>query len=117
MKKLPIATQLTIGFGSLIAVLAALLAYGIYQQGRLAGYTERLYNHPFTVTNAVARAQTGLARLHRDVDEILLAADAAAVDKVKADLKVLQKAIDDDLALARSRYLGPPSDFDQLEGA
>ena len=114
MKRLPIATQLTIGFGTLIAFLAAVVAFGIYEQGRLADIAERQYKHPFTVTNAVARAQTDLARIMRDVEEVALASTPQEIDKARADIQQLEKKVLADLKLAQERYLGPRAEVEAL---
>ena len=114
MKRLPIATQLTIGFGTLIALLAAVVAFGIYEQGRLADIAERQYKHPFTVTNAVARAEADLARIMRDVEEVAMASTPQEIDSAKAQLQVLEKKVLADLKLAQERYLGPRADVEAL---
>ncbi|MFM8769316.1 MAG: methyl-accepting chemotaxis protein [Rubrivivax sp.] len=114
MKRLPIAAQLTIGFGTLIAFLAAVVAFGIYEQGRLADIAERQYKHPFTVTNAVARAEADLARIMRDVEEVALASTPQEIDKAKANIQLLEKKVLADLKLAQERYLGPRAEVDAL---
>ena len=114
MKRLPIATQLTIGFGILIAFLAAVVAFGIYEQGRLADIAERQYKHPFTVTNAVARAEADLARIMRDVEEVALATSPQEIDQAMKDLHELEKKVLADLKLAQERYLGPRAEVDAL---
>ena len=114
MKRLPIATQLAIGFGTLIAFLAAVVAFGIYEQGRLADIAERQYKHPFTVTNAVARAEADLARIMRDVEEVALASTPEEIDQAKANIQRLEKKVLADLKLAQERYLGPRAEVDAL---
>jgi len=114
MKRLPIATQLTIGFGILIAFLAAVVAFGIYEQGRLADIAERQYKHPFTVTNAVARAEADLARIMRDVEEVAMATSPQEIDQAMKHLHELEKKVLADLKLAQERYLGPRAEVDAL---
>ena len=114
MKRLPIATQLTIGFGSLIAFLAAVVAFGIYEQGRLADIAERQYKHPFTVTNAVARAEADLARIMRDVEEVAMATSPQEIDQAMKHLHELEKKVLADLKLAQERYLGPRAEVEAL---
>ena len=114
MKRLPIATQLTIGFGTLIAFLAAVVAFGIYEQGRLADIAERQYKHPLTVTNAVARAEADLARIMRDVQEVAQATSPQEIDQAMKHLHELEKRVLADLKLAQERYLGPRADVEAL---
>ena len=114
MKRLPIATQLTIGFGILIAFLAAVVAFGIYEQGRLADIAERQYKHPFTVTNAVARAEADLARIMRDVEEVAMATSPQEIDQAMKHLHELEKKVLADLKLAQERYLGPRAEVEAL---
>ncbi len=114
MKKLPIATQLTIGFGTLIAFLAGIVIFGVVEQGRLAEIAQRQYQYPFTLTNAVARAQADLARIMRETAEVRLSANAAEIEQSATDIKTLQGKVQADLKLAKERYLGPPADIDAL---
>ena len=114
MRKLPIATQLTIGFGTLIAFLAAIVVFGIVEQGRLADIAQRQYKHPFTVTNAVARAEADLARIMRDVDEVALATTPEEINHAVGDLQALAKKVLADLNLAKERYLGDRAEVEAL---
>jgi methyl-accepting chemotaxis protein len=114
MRKLPIATQLAIGFGTLIAFLAAIVIFGIVEQARLAEIAQRQYKHPFTVTNAIARAEADLARIMRDMEEVLLATTPQEIDKAMGHISVLEKKVMADLILAKERFLGNPAEMDHL---
>jgi methyl-accepting chemotaxis protein len=117
MKKLPIATQLSIGFGTLIVFLAAVVAFGVIEQIRLASYTERLYAHPFTTTNALGRAETAMARLVSEAEEVLLTREGPELDRLLADMERDERAALEDMALAKSRYLGDPVEIEKLVAA
>ena len=101
MKRRPIASQLAIGFGSLILRMAAVVGYGVYEQNRLAGYTERLYTYPFTLTNAIGRAGTQMARLVSEAEELLLTRDGPELDRLLAEMDRDERKALADMALAR----------------
>jgi len=114
MKNLSIARQMCLGFGLLLALLAGTLGVSIWEQADLASYTEKQFKHPFTVTNAVARADANIARINRSLKDALLAEDAAGIDKQQANIARLQPQVLEDLGLARERFLGDKAQFDQL---
>lgn len=115
MKHLTIAKQLAIGFGVLLVLLIGTIAFSTYQQNQLATLTEKQYKHPFTVSNAIARADGNIARVRRAVGEILLLNDAADIQKKQDEIAELDKKIQQDLDLAKAQFLGDKTDFDALK--
>ncbi|MBC8268014.1 MAG: MCP four helix bundle domain-containing protein [Rhodospirillaceae bacterium] len=62
--------------GSFAAIIALLVAFGIFSLQKvdnLAGLTDKLYQHPLTVSNAVLEANANIIAMHRDVRDIVLA--------------------------------------------
>src|ERR1035437_10112218 len=114
MKKLTVVTQLTIGFGLLLAFLIGIIAFSTYQQNRLAELTEKQYKPPFTVSNAVARADANLSRMVRGVRDVALAENETKVQEYSTEIDGLEQKVMEDLNLAKERYLGDKADFDKL---
>ena len=115
MKHLTIAKQLAIGFGVLLVFLIGAIVFSSYQQNQLASLTEKQFKHPFTVSNAIARADGNIARVRRAVGEILLLNDAADIQKKQDEIAELDKKIQQDLDLAKAQFLGDKTDFDSLK--
>ena len=59
------------------------------EQARLAELAQRQYKHPVTVTNAIARAEADLARIMRDMDEVLLATTPQEIGRASCRERVL----------------------------
>jgi len=114
MKKMTIAMQLSIGFGLLLASLIGTIAFSSYQQNRLAELTEKQYRHPFTVSNAILRADANIVRMMRGMKDIALADKEAKIQKFATDVDEYEKSVQEDLALAKERFLGDKGDFDAL---
>ncbi len=114
MKKLTVAAQLAIGFGSVLALLFGILAYSVYQQNRLAELAEQQYRHPFAVSNAIARADANILRMARAMQDIVQSDDAAHIQKYAAQIDALEAAVLKDLALAKARFLGDKLDLEWL---
>ncbi len=117
MKNLTIIRQLSIGFGLVLLILIATNVFSGIQQSQLAALTDSQYQHPFMVSNAVARVDANTAKIRRDVSELVLFGDDATLAKSIAEIAELDQQIEADLALAKDRFLGDKSDFDALIAA
>ena len=114
MNRLTIVNQLALGFGIVLAFLVGTIAFSAYQQEQLAALTEQQYAHPFSVTNAVARADANVVRMMRAMKDVALSDNAADVQKYATEVDGLEQKVLDDLALAKERFLGDKTDFDNL---
>jgi methyl-accepting chemotaxis protein len=117
MNKLSVAQQLALGFGLILLCLLGTIVFSTYQQGQLAAMTTAEYDHPFTVTTAILRADANLMRIKSDMRDIFLAGNAASIDTTVADVKAREQEVDADIALASDRYLGDKTDFAALSQA
>ena len=89
MENLTIIRQLDIGFGLVFLFLVGTIVFFISLQNQLADLTENQYQHPFTVSNAVARADANIATIRRMVsDVVVLSSD---VDAQKYDVEIAAK--------------------------
>src|SRR3990167_2855101 len=114
MRNLKISTQLAIGFVMLLVFLTGTSVFSIFQQSQLASLTEKQFRHPFTVTNAIARADANIVRMMRLMKDIALT--EGDVQRYTTELDALEPKVLADLALAKERFLGDQADFDALIG-
>jgi methyl-accepting chemotaxis protein len=114
VKNLSIAKQLSLGFGVVLVMLAATLLFSCYQQIELADITQKQYRHPYTVTNAVARADANSVRIERGIRDVVLAESAAEVKARVDEMAEFDRLMVADLELGRERFLGDKAEFDAL---
>ncbi len=114
MKNLTVAAQLALGFGLILAFLMGTIVFSTTQQNRLATLTDKQYMHPFTVSNALARADAGIVRMARAIRDVIQSDNEADIQKFSSEIDTLEDQVLDDLNLSKERFLGDKSDFDKL---
>lgn len=110
-----IGTRLGIGFGMALSVLVGFSIYAADNLNRLSALTEKLYQHPYTVSTALLRIRVNTAQIHRQVKEILLAQNSQELPMMIADINNREKLIYDDFALIHQRFLGDKADITQAQ--
>ena len=68
---------LTIGFIAMGTWLLVMEVVSVMEINQLASSTEKIYQHPLTVSNAALEAQSYILRMHRDMKDIVLAHNSA----------------------------------------
>jgi methyl-accepting chemotaxis protein len=114
VKNLTISQQLAFGFGLLLLFFIGTSAFALYQQSQLSTLTEKVFRHPFNVTNATARASTKIADIARAVRDIAIAENDSDIQKYVSEINTLEEDALKDLDLAKERFLGDKADFDTL---
>jgi methyl-accepting chemotaxis protein len=114
MNKLTVRSRLLMGFILVISFLIMMLAFAIYQQNKLADLNLKQYNHPFMVTNGVARADGNIVRMSRLMKDIAMVKDDAEIVKLSQQVDSLEQQVIDDLVFAKSRYLTSPEEMEKL---
>lgn len=115
LRDLKIGTRLTLGFG-LITVLIIVSFYMIFTRvNTLTTLTENLYNHPFTVTNAIHSVQYQ----SRYIQDLLhhSAIFPEHIDSIKNIIDSLDERIVNNIQLARQRYLGDKTGLEEFSHA
>lgn len=114
MSSLTIRMRMLLGFGLLIVMLAASIVFSLLQQNKLADLTDKQYQHPFMVTNAVARADGNIVRMSRLMKDIAMLKDDADIVKLMQQVDALEQKVIEDLTFAKSRYLTSPEEMEKL---
>jgi len=94
----------------LIAIVSAF--FTINKMKDLSLNTQRMYTHPFTVSNAVADIQTSIITMHRNMKDIVLTKDSLKMIKI---IEAIQHEEDEALKkfdLVYENYLGKKEDVD-----
>jgi nitrogen fixation/metabolism regulation signal transduction histidine kinase len=118
LNKVKIRTRLIAGFGVVVLFLilvGALSLKNLIAQGRLL--TE-FYNHPFTVTNAILRADAQIVRIHRAMKDVALyAGEREEEQAAERAMEKSENIVYHELAVARENFDGDKSKIDQIKAS
>ena len=117
MKHLGVAQQMALGFSVIAASMLALFVFMLDRQAALADLTQAEYDHPYTVSVAVARTDAAVARIQSDMLDLFASTDASTVARLTRDVTDLDAVVDTNLTLATNGYLGNKADFAAAKSA
>ncbi len=72
LKDLKIGTQLRIGFGAMMLLVAVLGFISYEQTNKIARQTETMYNHPLQVRRALGELKFDITAIHREMKDLFL---------------------------------------------
>ena len=114
-----IGTRLGLAFALVFVILSAASALAIHRMNELAALTDRMYRHPFAVTNASRTVDAELLRNYRDLREFSISMMRAVTpaefdDGIKA-MKTRDAALAAEIAVLKERFLGPTAMVEEVE--
>ncbi|MGK5095327.1 methyl-accepting chemotaxis protein [Deltaproteobacteria bacterium TL4] len=113
--KLNIGNRLAFGFGFMMVLFLLTNLFVISRMNYLAEFTENLYNHPLTVSNAVLRIGRDITKMHDAMGDLLLATNKndlqIAVDLVNS----FEKQVYADFDIIEERFLGKKEMWEQAK--
>jgi len=116
LRNYKIRTRLLAGFGIVVLLLIAVGIVSLHNLSEQRKILTDFYEHPFTVTNAIRKAQVHIIKMHRGVkDAVLYANNRQELETVLKEIDDSEKAVYGELALARERFLGDKTRIDQIK--
>jgi len=112
-----IGTRLLASFA---VVLLTALGLSLFARGKVnavAGLTERLYRHPYTVTSAALEVQGHITAMHRSMKDVALARTGEGIAAAVADVDGHEKAALESFDLILERFLGEKKDIEAARRA
>lgn len=106
MKNLKIAAKLGLSFGLLVLLALVVNLISINRMDKLSGLTDKMYRHPFAVSNAVLRIDGNIVRIHRTMKDVALSKTPEDIDKAVKIAEGLEKEVMKDFAIVTDRFLG-----------
>ena len=105
-KTLPGIKPLIACFFLMVLVSAVLCAFVLYTVDEIAGFSDKLYHHPLTVSNEVRRIKANVNAMHRSMKDAVIASTPA---ELAASLHAVMELEEDSLRaleLIERRFLG-----------
>lgn len=102
------------GFAMIVLLVVTIGVLSVYKVKSISAETERLYKHPFTVSNAALQIESNLLSMHRYMKDVVLAQNNeqlnAASDKVSAH----EEAVFRNFRIIFDRFLGKKEQIHQV---
>jgi CheY-like chemotaxis protein len=117
IRRLSLLSRLVGGFSLVLLLTAGVGAWGIYEISSLAGITEKINYHPYTVSNTVRDINLGLKTMRINYLMLLLTDKTRDIEKTAAEFTVLDADLRKKFQLVSERYLGPKEDVVQMRNS
>lgn len=98
-----------IGF-FLIIVMS--LCFGVFvntEMGKVAGFTEKLFKHPYSVSTNLRDIKIGIVSMHRSMKDVALAKDAEQIANASRAVDTFEKETFAHFDIVAERFLGNPA--------
>lgn len=79
---------------------------------QLTAHTQKMYTHPFSVSNAIASIQTSIITMHRNMKDVVLTSDSLELILIIEDIQKEEEKVYKNFELIHKRYLGKKEDID-----
>ncbi len=108
-----IGTQLTLGLGAIMVLVALLGAMSWFQADRLWQETQGLYDHPLQVRRALGELRYDIQTMRLGMKDLLLARNDQDRQTILQGINTHEVKATGQFSILSYRYLGPKSDIDQ----
>ncbi len=94
--------------GFIVIIFLSVLLAGILlkENSTIAELNEKMYHHPFSVSNAVLKANSDIIAMHRYMKDVVLATNQNALEIATSLVEKHEQAVYRHFALIKERFLG-----------
>ena len=96
----------SLGFVLMITLIVVIGVFSVYMVKSISAETERLYNHPFTVSNAAREIKINMISMHRSMKDVALAQNNVQLDTASAAVEAYEKKVFNNFVVIFDRFLG-----------
>lgn len=114
LNNLKVSQRLLIGFGSIVLFLVFISGIAIYQSYALSRITEKLYQHPYTVGQAMLEVRINIISMRSAVKDIIAVKTVEEVAQRIKKVDEYETKVYESLKIAKERYLGDPQDVQNI---
>lgn len=111
---LKIGTQLKVGFGLILLLIAITGVLSWEQNNQLALQTKNMYNHPLKVRRALGVIESNVLNISRNVKDVFLSPTESDITNIYHEIEKSRELVTQQLNILYDAYLGPLSDIDNL---
>jgi len=104
-------------FALTIALVLLLGVFSIIKMINLADQTQKLYTHPYTVSNSTKNIQLNFISMHKYMQDIPLAENDVQVQKALNEIYISEVTITKEFDFISDRYLGDQKDIQKVRDA
>ncbi len=106
LKKVKIGLRFGIVYGLLFLIFILVSLFVLNRMEFLSGITDKVYRHPFAVSNAVLRVDGNIIRMHRSMKDIALSKDVDKIDAFSLIVDGYEEDAHRDFKIIAERFLG-----------
>ncbi len=103
----PVKKPLTWAFGLIIGLFVLTGVSSYIGLNSVASLGLTIHEHPLKVSNAGLQASLGVAKMHRDMKDVVLAEDPIAMERAIQLVSAEEMKVLENLEIVRARILGP----------
>lgn len=116
MINLKLKTRLALGVGILLVLVLGLGVFSFQRIDSVGGLTEKLYRHPYTVSNAVREIDAEIERMQGLMsDAISSQNNGLSLDSIIQKINEKEKAVLEKFAIVEDRFLGDLSQIAEFK--
>ncbi|WP_293264887.1 EAL domain-containing protein [Neptunomonas sp.] len=101
-----ITRLLVIGFLVMISLMVLFASISLQENRKTAELSDKIYQHPFSVTNAVLEANSDIIAMHRYMKDVVLATNEDELARAIVLVEQHEKAVYGHFELIKERFLG-----------
>jgi signal transduction histidine kinase/DNA-binding response OmpR family regulator/HAMP domain-containing protein len=115
LENLKIGTQLRIGLGAMMLLVAVLGFISYEQTNNIARQTETMYNHPLHVRRALGELKFDITAIHREMKDLFLPESDIRMPVTINNIELFKSSAFERIDILYAWYLGPRTDIDSLK--
>jgi two-component system, cell cycle sensor histidine kinase and response regulator CckA len=104
--KRPITRRLIVSFSFLIVIYFLFSLFSLYDIRTISNLTRTIYDHPLIVSNAALGSNVAIAKMHRDMKDVVFLTSSTRIQQAIADADQQEHLVYQYLDLVRDNILG-----------
>lgn len=114
LNNMKVGVRLGLGFGIIVLLLIAVGAVGYFQMQNLEATTIKLYDYPFTLTNASKSLIMDTLQIRLDMKTLVSANNTPDLEKAIISVDLDEQQAQQDLSVIDTSYLGDKKDVENV---
>ena len=109
--------KLFFSFAIIFIIAVSSAVFTIIKMQELSANTQKMYTHPFTVSNSVSNIETKIITMHRNMKDVVLTNDSLEMIKIIEAIQSLEEQVFKNFDIVYKNYLGNKVDIDKAYNA